>query len=210
MAGHGEQPGLQYLLDQLDARIHATHMTIARQESYQDLGHDAMTLWHQSYAHDLHPHLKNELGIYDVVLDDVRLSGKLDKVVIDPSDPSRVMVVDYKTGRHKTVNEILGKTQNSTGDIYRQLVFYKLLLKYHAGGRYTMTDGVIDFVIPDKKTGKLRRETFQPTDGEVLELEQQIKDVAQQIRTLSFWDEPIDESLPELEEYLPYIHAVKN
>jgi len=37
-------------------------------------------------------------------------------------------VIDYKTGRPKSRNEIEGNTKNSNGDYKRQLVFYNLLL----------------------------------------------------------------------------------
>jgi DNA helicase-2/ATP-dependent DNA helicase PcrA len=60
-------------------------------------------------------------------------------------DGDIVNVVDYKTGKPKTRNELMGETKNANGDYYRQLVFYKLLLKYWNDGKYNMQSGIIDF-----------------------------------------------------------------
>src|SRR5690606_29759418 len=105
---------------------------------------------------------------------------------------NRVTVVDYKTGKPKTRNDVMGNTKTSNGDYYRQLVFYKLLLSRFADGQYRMDGGVIDFVEPDDK-GKLHREAFEISDEEVETLIETIQDVIHEIITLSFWDTECDE-----------------
>jgi hypothetical protein len=57
---------------------------------------------------------------------DIPISGKLDR--LDKKADGTVTVIDYKTGKAKSENEIRGLTQSSDGGYYRQLVFYKLLL----------------------------------------------------------------------------------
>ena len=105
---------------------------------------------------------------------------------------SSVNVIDYKTGKPKSRNELLGKTKDADGNYYRQLTFYKLLLKCTDEAR-TMHEGIIEFVEPDDK-GRIRTEAFEISDSEVDELEQLIRDTAQYITTLSFWNEPCDEA----------------
>jgi DNA helicase-2/ATP-dependent DNA helicase PcrA len=102
-------------------------------------------------------------------------------------------VVDYKTGKPKTRNDIMGNTKTSTGDYYRQLVFYKLLLRHHDDGKYRMKTGEIVFVAPDTKGG-FRREKFEISEEEVDELETTIRRVAEEIINLSFWGEVCDTS----------------
>jgi hypothetical protein len=111
------------------------------------------------------------------------LRGKLDRV--DYLSESKLRVIDYKTGKPKTRNEMEGKTKTGTGDYKRQLVFYKLLLELSKNTR-TMDVGVIDFVEPDEK-GVYHQERFPIEASDVGVLVEDIKRIADEIRTLSFW-----------------------
>jgi len=139
----------------------------------------------------------NEFNVGSIMLDDkIRLTGKIDK--IEPSLGGEVNVVDYKTGRRKTRGELEGQTKNATGNERRQLIFYKLLLdklptfaKATAGKpkfSYIMTSGEIDFVEPEKRTGKFYKERFVITKDNTAQLINQIRQVASEILSLSFWD----------------------
>ncbi|MDP3661582.1 MAG: ATP-dependent DNA helicase [bacterium] len=113
----------------------------------------------------------------------LELTGNLDKV--EMLSNGSVAVVDYKTGKPRTRNELLGKTKNSDGNYYRQLVFYKLLLDEYKKRGWNMSRGAIDFIKPEK-SGSYRHEEFGITDGEVRALKTQITEVASQILNLSF------------------------
>jgi len=96
-----------------------------------------------------------------------------------------VRVIDYKTGKPKTRNDIEGNTSSSDGNYKRQLVFYKLLLDKE--GKRDMKDGVIQFIEPDDR-GKMHREEFEIAPGEVKVIEKLVMDVAREILDLSFWN----------------------
>ena len=130
----------------------------------------------------------------------VHLSGKLDRV--DNMESGKVHVVDYKTGVPKSRNEIMGTTPRllrqkkdsdlpagkAGGNYYRQLLFYKLLLWLHEGGKYKFESGEINFLEPND-SGKFKKEMFTDiTDAEVDELKQTILRVANEIRNFSFKD----------------------
>lgn len=120
----------------------------------------------------------------------IKLNGVID--MIDLTDNKGTVIVhDFKTGRSKTRRTLEGLTLSSTGNYKRQLVFYKLLLDHYHNGKMKMTEGVIDFVEPDK-SGKYRSESFAIEPQEVKELEQLILNVADEIITLSFWDRRCD------------------
>ncbi len=121
----------------------------------------------------------------------VKLTGVLDKIEILPE--GKVRVVDYKTGQPKSRNQIEGLTKNSNGNFKRQLVFYKLLLNHYENGQYNMIRGKIDFVEPDKKTGRYRQEEFEITDSEVKELEGVVIETIEDILNLSFWGQTCDQ-----------------
>lgn len=125
-----------------------------------------------------HRKLLNEFRIQNIPLaepDSVKLNGILDRLeILDAAN--QAIVVDYKTGRPK-----------ARAQMKRQLVFYNLLLDRFDRGRFKMVSGQIDFVEPDAK-GKYHTEAFEITKDEKQELEAQIKAVADEITTLSFWD----------------------
>ncbi|MBP6912630.1 MAG: PD-(D/E)XK nuclease family protein, partial [Candidatus Pacebacteria bacterium] len=97
-------------------------------------------------------------------------------------------VIDYKTGKPKTRNEILGATKNSDGAYYRQLVFYKILIDEYYDGRVTMQNATLDFLEPDADSGKCKKESFEITNSDAVELKQKIVEVAHEIRNLDFWN----------------------
>ncbi|MDB5254394.1 MAG: UvrD/REP helicase, helicase / ATP-dependent helicase PcrA, partial [Parcubacteria group bacterium] len=123
--------------------------------------------------------------------EDILLRGRLDKVDLLGKEPAsvaqEVCVVDFKTGRPKTRNEILGETKSATGNEKRQLDFYRLLLDLYNNGKYTMTGGSIVFTEPDEK-GRIKKETFDigPEDAE--KIKELTTRVAEEILTLKFWD----------------------
>ncbi len=118
------------------------------------------------------------------------LRGTLDRMDVLPSGDC--IVIDYKTGKPKTRNEIEGNTKNGTGDYKRQLVFYALLLA-RSEERRRMKEGILDFVEPDQK-GKYHREVFAIDPDEVLALEAEVQRIAHEILTLAFWDITCDDS----------------
>lgn len=133
----------------------------------------------------------SELNIPAVMLDNVRLNGKIDKVEFTGMG-KEVNVVDYKTGRPKTRGEIEGKTKNSDGNYKRQLVFYNLLLDRYEKGRYKMQSADIDFVESDDKK-RYKKEHFIIAKEEIKELIGLIRKTADEILNLKFWDKICDE-----------------
>lgn len=117
----------------------------------------------------------------------VPLSGKLDR--LDLRDDGTVTVIDYKTGKAKSENDIRGLTKSGDGNYYRQLVFYKLLLD--KDGRYLMDEGALHFVEPNEK-GKCMIRTFTITDAEVAALEKELIKAAQAIADGSAFATPCD------------------
>lgn len=120
----------------------------------------------------------------------IPLRGKLDK--IEFISDSEVAVVDYKTGKPKSRNELLGTTKNATGDYFRQLVFYRLLLAGYENGNYNLKHAMIDFIEPDDK-GNYHREQFEITDENLEELKSLMQKTAQEIYNFDFWQKKCNE-----------------
>ena len=198
-----DDPDAAFLLAHFEHELNQQPLSEEAFTRALERGKAALTGYADRYAADWHRATVNEFTIRGILLDeDIRLTGKLDKVELH--DGGVVTVVDYKTGRRKSRNEIEGNTKASRGDIKRQLVFYRLLLDRYdppspqasarqGSGKYRMRDGVIDFVEPDVH-GNYRRESFIVTDEEVKELEAVVRDVAKQILAASFFDQRCGET----------------
>ncbi|MEK7504720.1 MAG: ATP-dependent DNA helicase [Patescibacteria group bacterium] len=154
-------------------------------------GKRALGGWYQTYNKSWSREIINELAIKGVLLDPpsvgqaaIRLRGQIDKIEM-LGKPNEVKVVDYKTGKPKSRNEIMGQTKTGTGDYFRQLVFYKILLENFDRGKYKVMAGELDFIEPNP-SGKYKKEQFELTDDEVKNLTETIKKTASEILDLSF------------------------
>ncbi len=112
----------------------------------------------------------------------LHLSGKLDK--IEMIDDTHVVVVDYKTGKPKSRNQIEGKVAGEgAGNYFRQLAFYKLLLE--GDTRFVFRYGEIDFIEPNDR-GKYKIERFEIDDEALAQVTSEIVAMAKDIISLSF------------------------
>ena len=78
----------------------------------------------------------------------IPIHGKLDSIV---ESGNEVNVFDYKTKQAMSEAEIKGETKNSTGDYFRQLAFYKLLMQDDLRWRTRRIIPSLVFISPDKK-----------------------------------------------------------
>lgn len=115
----------------------------------------------------------------DKDLPEIPLTGKIDRIDYDQNgEISRV--VDYKTGKPKSRNEIEGLTKNSNGNNKRQLVFYALLLTLFNPQNLPPKEFILSFVEP-KKSGEVVEHSFAVLPEEIEFLKQEIIRVAKEI-----------------------------
>jgi DNA helicase-2/ATP-dependent DNA helicase PcrA len=78
----------------------------------------------------------------------IPIHGKLDAVV---DDGSKAQVFDYKTKQGMSENAIRGLTKTDTGNEFRQLIFYKLLLENDIRFKNRTIVPALVFISPDEK-----------------------------------------------------------
>lgn len=183
-----------FLLESFEG--HLNRQSISERDRAELLmrGRNALAGWYDTYSADWNINVLPEFRVNGVTIEGendqrIQLTGVLDK--IEFIDGDIVNVVDYKTSKPKTRNDIMGLTKSSDGNYYRQLTFYKLLLNEFAEGKYNMQTGTIDFVEPDDRS-KYHKEVFEITDEEVVALKTEIILVANEIVNLKFWDKYCD------------------
>jgi DNA helicase-2/ATP-dependent DNA helicase PcrA len=137
-------------------------------------------------------------GKAQTILDDITLSGRIDRIDWIDQDLGTVKVIDYKTGSSKSVNEIEGAVaskelsdreralpESIRGPLKRQLLFYKLLTELDQSFKPVVTHGVFEFVEPNK-SGKIVTRLFELHQEDVDLLKELIKEVMAEIRSLKF------------------------
>ena len=151
-------------------------------------GESSLKKYFDYYNGSWHSKTQNEFRVHDVFIGgDIKLTGSLDKIEY-LSGGSDVNVVDYKTGKTISRNELESKTKNATGDYKRQLVFYKLLLDQHPSLRVNMVSGEIDFIEPDSR-GVFHKEKFLIDKNEVEELKEKVLEISDKVLNFGFQKE---------------------
>ncbi|MDO8495087.1 MAG: ATP-dependent DNA helicase [bacterium] len=185
------QPDLNFLLERFKEALEKE--PLLTQEAAQVLvrGNEVLAAYYNFYQSRFSAYAtQNEFKVTGVTLEvggrQINLTGSLDKIEY-LAGGKEMNVVDYKTGKPRTRNELEGKTKNATGDYKRQLTFYKLLLDEMPGFSAKMISGEIDFVEPDK-SGKFHKERFTIEATEAQELKAIVVKTAEEIISLGFWD----------------------
>ena len=129
----------------------------------------------------------------NVVSNGVPMTGRLDAVFADETVKT-LTLVDYKTGAVKTENEMKGLTQDSSGDYFRQMLFYKILAD---GDERLISEGYkterlrVEFV--GGKNNEYRTVEFGWEEADVERVKGEMADAYAKMRNMEFWREVLGE-----------------
>lgn len=127
-----------------------------------------------------------EHNLRNVMVDDLLLKGKLDKIEFAGKDAT---IVDYKTGDPEKSKEKLSRPNTKApngGDYWRQAVFYKIMLDNYAGKDWNVVGVTFDFVEPNKKKEYVKEKVVvTPMDVDLVK--EQIKTVTTKIQNHDFY-----------------------
>ncbi len=181
----GVVPSLDYLLTEFRSSLTSSIITKADIDVYLKKGSDVLTAYfnlnqtHFSLPIATEKNLRAHLG-------DIELTGKLDRLEWSDQVSKLVRVVDYKTGKPKTMGQIEGTTQDSDGELARQLEFYKLLIDSDPSLNYKFGEGMLDFVEEPELKSKSGERRFQVSKEQIDSLKKTIFATMSSIRSLSF------------------------
>lgn len=180
------------LEDLLQAFTDALNKEILSKTEYIDFhrtGTEVLTKYYETHLRSVTPTVAVEYSFapHHVVLPspdgDIPLTGILDKLeLVDPQN-NEVRVIDYKTGRARSRNEIEGKTAAADEDYKRQLIFYQMLSEQDPQFPYKVVDTGLAFV---DDGGRFPIERFQITKEEVGDMKELIRQVYKQMLALEF------------------------
>lgn len=198
--GSGQKPSIYQVLTHYDSELKRRYLTDHDREEVLARGRVVLKKYLGARSEMFQRAANVEVNFYGegVVIDEVRLTGKIDRLEIDKVKKT-LRIVDYKTGKPLTKWE-------SSSNAYKykhQLYFYKFLLEgSHTWKGYTVIDARLEFVEPvDLKSGDIQPPlTIQFSDEEEQEIKKLIKVVWDKIQTLD---------LPETTKYSKNFHGTK-
>ncbi len=162
---HGTVPSFSDTRSKLESALNRLPLSVTEYTSLFEKGVECIPV-HLAHCEKYLPkQTKDELSIRVAFPDAIQglpqlmLTGVLDRIdVSEQGDAERV--VDYKTGKPKSRNQLEGNTKAGDLSYRRQLAFYALLLKLHDDERWYTPFGTLLFLEPDKQ-GKIKEETFE-------------------------------------------------
>jgi DNA helicase-2/ATP-dependent DNA helicase PcrA len=182
-------PKIEFLLHNFGSALKEEILTTKEFEERLKKGREYLELYYEKYQEKFKPPLFIEkfigYGPSQVVVKDIPIVGKIDRIDWLDAKAQTVKVTDYKTGKPKSRNQIEGKTKNSDGSYKRQLVFYKLLIENVQTNNMTVKKAGLDFIQPNKR-GYFKQEFFAITAEEVKALKETIVKVMEKIRNFEF------------------------
>lgn len=151
-----------------------------------EYGQEVLSNYYDKYIHSFNKVVAIERNIRNVIIKDVPLKGKLDKLEFDGKS---VNVVDYKTGDpDKAIPKTKGPSEKDPngGDYWRQAVFYKILVDNYEQKDWKVVSTEFDFIEPDKKKN-YRREKVIITPDDIKEVTNQITSTWEKIQNRNFY-----------------------
>jgi len=184
-------PSTEQILQFFQKSLESQHLPADDFQLYLDKGKSALTAFLNAKSSDFHDTDLAELDFSNqgVIIDNARLTGKLDVVDIDKQNKT-IFVTDYKTGKPSHSWKGSADYEKIKLHKYRQqLMFYQLLVEHSRDyGNFTFTGGRLQFVEPDMKTGDILslEDTF--SSEELSEFAKLINIIWQKITTLDMPD----------------------
>lgn len=138
---------------------------------------------------------KNSLIEFDIrkyapEIDGIRITGKIDRVDFLDESQKRAKVVDYKSGTPRAI-----KTGES---LWRQLVFYDLLVRQSKGIVWQVEICELEFLTPESN-GKYGQRQISVSEEERNQLISELKDCHDKVQNLEFPFVPNLEHDPEID-----------
>lgn len=148
---NGAPKPLEDSLRDFEENLRLCRLDTANFEKYLKKGSEDLTVYLTARTHTFTPTQKSELNFasQEVVLDDARLTGKLDLVDINATAKT-MAIYDYKTGHPARSWKGSGEYEKHKLHCYQlQLMFYKLLVENSRDySTYTVDHAALEFVEP--------------------------------------------------------------
>lgn len=166
---------------------HRESFTLEQFNRRLEYGEEILSNYYDKYINTFNKIVAIERNIRNVVIRNVPIKGKLDKLEFDGK---AVNVVDYKTGNFdKAKDKLKGPNDKEPngGDYWRQAVFYKILVDNNEAKDWKVVSTEFDFVEPDDKKKEYHKEKIVITPADIETVTQQITTTWEKIQNKEFY-----------------------
>ncbi|MFT3845757.1 MAG: ATP-dependent DNA helicase [Lacibacter sp.] len=166
---------------------HRESFTLEQFNRRLEYGEGILSNYYDKYISSFNKIVAIERNIRNVVIRNVPIKGKLDKLEFDGK---AVNVVDYKTGNFdKAKDKLKGPNDKEPngGDYWRQAVFYKILVDNNEAKDWKVVSTEFDFVEPDDKKKEYHKEKIVISPADIETVTQQITNTWEKIQNKEFY-----------------------
>jgi len=187
-AGKEQFPAKEIFLSDFEWYMYRNRESFTKEQFARrmEYGREILSNYYDKYINSFNKIVAIERNIRGVVVKNVPLKGKLDKLEFDGKS---VNIVDYKTGDPEKSKDRLQSPNDKNslgGDYWRQAVFYKILIDNYEQKGWKVVSTEFDFIEPDKKKNYQKKKIIiYPADIETVT--QQITDVWNKIQRHDFY-----------------------
>ncbi|MES2558710.1 MAG: ATP-dependent DNA helicase [Bacteroidota bacterium] len=182
-------------------RKHEDSFTEMEYKRRLEYGQEILPKYYNRYINEWNKITSVERSYRNIVMDEVPMNGKLDKLEFDGNV---VNVVDYKTGQPDNAKKKFDRPDAEKvsiakeagkdilfedeygGDYWRQAVFYKILMDFDQTKNWEMRTAEFDFIEPDRKSGGFVKHKVAITPEDITVVKQQIIKAYHAIKTKQF------------------------
>lgn len=174
---------LESVLQEYESALRGHNIKIDELEKWLEHGREILTHYYQeklvNFVQD-YPYgfeLEYDFARFNPHIEEISITGKMDKIVFNDAKKQTATIVDYKSGKPKPIK--LGEA------LWRQLVFYDLLAKQSPGINWQVTECALEFLTPEAN-GKLGNRTLKVTAEDREKVIQELKTAHQAVMNLEF------------------------
>ncbi|MFI5133696.1 MAG: ATP-dependent helicase [Chitinophagales bacterium] len=186
--GKEQFPSKEIFLSDFEWYMHRHRESFSKEQfdRRKEYGNEVLSNYYDKYINSFNKIVSIERNIRNVVVKNVPLKGKLDKLEFEGKI---VNIVDYKTGDPEKSKDRLQPPNDKNplgGDYWRQAVFYKILVDHYEQKGWKAASTEFDFIEPDKKKNYQKKKiVIGPADIETVT--QQITEVWNKIQAHDFY-----------------------
>lgn len=192
-------PSVNYLLEVYKIALSKQIIEVADYDNYLTHGMNVLTSFYNEKLVETPITSVPELNFssYKIRVNDVPITGKIDRIDFLDSLSGNIQVVDYKTGKRNSKKLNLEKK----GDYAIQLLFYKLLIDNYKKYNWNVNEGKIVFVETDSFGKAQKDQVIKLEKQDVQWLQKEIEIVYSAIINLEFQRKNlVDCHTPELHD----------
>ncbi|NJP03949.1 hypothetical protein HC823_01635, partial [Candidatus Gracilibacteria bacterium] len=171
---------LEQLLTEFDRALRGQSLLESQFEKFLAHGKEILTQYlteNREKFFDQDALMEYNFGQHSPSIENIRITGKVDRIEFLDPDKKQIVIIDYKSGRPKPIK--------SGENYWRQLVFYDLLVRYSKPIHWEVVKTELRFLTPDAN-GKLGTRDLKISDTDRAEVIAELKEADQKLKNLEF------------------------